>query len=92
MVRAKVEAIRAYQQPRDSDSRLDAEESFRNYLKPAVARTRPRIPRLIITCGLSGSGKSSLTQSLLGPLQAIRMRSDVERKRLFGLSAEDDGK
>ena len=92
MVRAKVEAIRAYQQPRNSDSRLDAEESFRNYLKLAVARTRPRIPRLIITCGLSGSGKSSLTQSLLGPLQAIRMRSDVERKRLFGLSTEDDGK
>ena len=92
MVRAKVEAIRAYQQPRDSDSRLDAEKSFRTYLQLGVRHTHPRNPRLIITCGLSGSGKSSLTQSLLGPLQAIRIRSDVERKRLFGLSAGDDGK
>jgi len=92
MVRAKVEAIRAYQQPRDSDSRIDAEESFRTYLQLAVRHTHPGNPRLIITCGLSGSGKSSLTQSLLGSLQAIRIRSDVERKRLFSLSAEDDGK
>ena len=92
MVRAKVEAIRAYQQPRDSDSRLDAEGSFRTYLQLAVKHTQPGSPRLIITCGLSGSGKSSLTQSLLGSLQAIRIRSDVERKRLFGLSAGDDGK
>lgn len=90
MVRAKVEAIRAYQQPRDSGSRMDAEKSFRKYLELGVGHTRPKTPRLVITCGLSGSGKSSLTQSLLGPLQAIRIRSDVERKRLYGLPAEDD--
>ena len=92
MVRAKVEAIRAYQQPRDSNSRIDAEESFRTYLQLAVKHSHPGSPRLIITCGLSGSGKSSLTQSLLGLLRAIRIRSDVERKRLFGLLAGDAGK
>ncbi|MGJ7573345.1 AAA family ATPase [Variovorax sp. RB2P76] len=41
--------------------------------------------RLLITHGLSGSGKSSIAQQLLGAAGAVRVRSDVERKRLFGL-------
>jgi aminoglycoside phosphotransferase family enzyme/predicted kinase len=43
--------------------------------------------RLLITHGLSGSGKSTVTSQLLAVTGAIRMRSDVERKRLFGLDA-----
>lgn len=46
-----------------------------------------RAPRLLITHGLSGSGKSTLAGRLLECAGAIRIRSDVERKRLFGLSA-----
>ena len=42
--------------------------------------------RLMITHGLSGSGKSSVARQLLGATGAIRLRSDVERKRLFGLA------
>ncbi|MDH3280550.1 MAG: AAA family ATPase [Gammaproteobacteria bacterium] len=38
---------------------------------------------LIITHGLSGSGKTTLTDQLLDRFEAIRIRSDVERKRLF---------
>ncbi|MGV8804697.1 MAG: bifunctional aminoglycoside phosphotransferase/ATP-binding protein [Polaromonas sp.] len=43
--------------------------------------------RLLITHGLSGSGKSTLAGQLLEAAGAIRLRSDVERKRLFGLDA-----
>ena len=43
--------------------------------------------RLLITHGMSGSGKSTLAAQLLRAAQAIRIRSDVERKRLFGLAA-----
>lgn len=43
--------------------------------------------RLLITHGLSGSGKSSLAGRLLEAAGAVRVRSDVERKRLFGLAA-----
>jgi len=43
--------------------------------------------RLLITCGVSGSGKSTLAAQLLEAAGAIRLRSDVERKRLFGLDA-----
>jgi aminoglycoside phosphotransferase family enzyme/predicted kinase len=45
--------------------------------------------RLLITHGVSGSGKSWVAQRLLQQAQAIRLRSDVERKRLFGLRALD---
>ena len=40
---------------------------------------------LVIMCGLSGSGKTWLAERLMAALPAIRVRSDVERKRLFGL-------
>ncbi len=47
----------------------------------------PRKPRLAILFGLSGSGKSTLALELLQVAGAVRVRSDVERKRLFGLTA-----
>ncbi len=43
--------------------------------------------RLLITHGVSGSGKSTLALQLLAVAGAIRLRSDVERKRLFGMTA-----
>jgi predicted kinase len=43
-------------------------------------------PRLLITHGLSGSGKSTVAAELVALAGAIRIRSDVERKRLFGLA------
>jgi aminoglycoside phosphotransferase family enzyme/predicted kinase len=46
-------------------------------------------PRLLITHGVSGSGKSTLALELLAAAGAIRLRSDVERKRLFGMAALD---
>jgi len=42
--------------------------------------------RLMIAHGLSGSGKSSIALQLLCAAGAVRVRSDVERKRLFGLA------
>jgi hypothetical protein len=36
--------------------------------------------------GFSGSGKTSLSRQLLSRLPAIRVRSDIERKRQYGLS------
>lgn len=43
--------------------------------------------RLILMAGISGSGKSHLARQIAAALPAIHLRSDIERKRLFGLRA-----
>ncbi|WP_372524386.1 AAA family ATPase [Piscinibacter sp.] len=57
-----------------------------DYLALACSLACPGDPRLLITHGLPGSGKSFVSQQLLECAGAIRIRSDVERKRLFGLA------
>ena len=42
-------------------------------------------PLLLLVCGLSGSGKSTVALALVEALGGVRVRSDVERKRLHGL-------
>lgn len=45
-------------------------------------------PQLVLTTGLSGSGKSTVALQLAERLGGVRVRSDVERKRLHGLAPE----
>ena len=47
---------------------------------------------LIITHCLPGSGKTTFAQMALERLPAVRLRSDVERKLMFGLSALADSR
>jgi predicted kinase len=58
----------------------------RRYLDLAERLAEPRARALLITHGLSGSGKTTLTQGLLEAAGAVRVRADVERKRLAGLA------
>jgi len=87
MVRAKVAIIRLHQPGLAPAERESARHDFENYRDRAVAYTRSRPPALIITHGLSGSGKTTVSQQVVEALAAIRVRSDVERKRLHGLAA-----
>jgi aminoglycoside phosphotransferase family enzyme/predicted kinase len=57
----------------------------RAYAGAACEWTRPGRPRLCITHGLPGSGKTWRSQAWLEGASGIRVRSDVERKRLAGL-------
>lgn len=62
----------------------------RRYAAAALAWARPlKKPQLVITFGLPGSGKSYESQRWLERERAIRLRSDVERKRMFGLGMLD---
>ena len=65
----------------------------RHYVGEAAAMLRPAAPRLVAIGGLSGSGKSSLALRLapeLGlPPGARVLRSDVLRKRRFGMMPEE---
>jgi len=85
LVRAKVAVLRAGQTTGpDHDAAL---VEVRTLLQLATALTRPLPLRLDITHGFSGSGKTTVTQTLMQTPGAIRLRSDVERKRLAGLDA-----
>jgi aminoglycoside phosphotransferase family enzyme/predicted kinase len=75
LVRAKIAALRPA-------GVAPALELLRWAADPGLAA-----PRLIVTCGVSGSGKTWLARRLADALPAVHLRSDVERKRLFGLEA-----
>ncbi len=87
MVRAKVSVIRLAQPDVPADEQATVRAKYRGYADLAEALGRPGRPALIITHGVSGSGKTTLSQGLVEQLGAVRVRSDVERKRLFGLEA-----
>jgi len=92
MVRAKVTLIRLSQADLEHTERLPLIEDFGAYLTLAGSYTRAPNPFLILTYGPSGCGKTYVTDELLQPLDAIRVRSDVERKRLFGLRADESSR
>ncbi|WP_427914974.1 AAA family ATPase [Ramlibacter sp. MMS24-I3-19] len=60
----------------------------RTYLDDAREWTQPAPKQLTIMHGLPGSGKTFVSQQLLERQRAIRLRSDVERKRLFDIPAQ----
>ncbi|UVE17029.1 AAA family ATPase [Pseudomonas sp. LS44] len=92
MVRAKVNLFRLGQET-DAVQRAVILRQYRNYA--ALAESYSAIPSrlLAITHGVSAVGKSHVAMRLVEALGAIRLRSDVERKRLFGeQSASAHGK
>ncbi|HEV8552789.1 MAG TPA: AAA family ATPase [Casimicrobiaceae bacterium] len=86
LVRAKIARLRAAQLEAGAANRaLHAE--YRGYVKLARRYARPPQPALVITHGLAGCGKTTLSQALLETIGAVRIRSDVERKRMHGVGA-----
>jgi predicted kinase len=92
LVRARVALLRAEQvQGEDgAQAKAAAHDSIEQHLALAESLAEPaatRQPLLVLTSGVSGSGKSTVAQCLAQHLGAVRVRSDVERKRLFALAA-----
>jgi uncharacterized protein len=92
-IRAKVTAARAKGRELPSDKRMLAEQSARDYFALAQTLIAPRKPQLIAVGGLSGTGKSLLARALAPDLLpapgAVVLRSDVERKALFGVAENE---
>jgi aminoglycoside phosphotransferase family enzyme/predicted kinase len=68
-------------------------QAARTYFRLACRLIAPPAPRLVAIGGLSGTGKSVLARMLAPKLQpapgAVILRSDVERKAVFGLAETD---
>lgn len=88
LVRAKVTALRLAQGDPGGEEGPRLRAALESYLRWAQALIRPRRPALVITHGISGSGKSHWAARLAQAPGWIHLRSDGERKRRFGLWGE----
>ena len=89
LVRARVAGMRATQAlPASAQAMARAECA--QYLALARQCMQPRSAELWLTHGLSGSGKSTQALGLVQARGVVRLRADVERKRLFGLAPGAD--
>lgn len=84
MVRVKIAALRLGQENLSTKEREYCLDTIRDYIKLAQSYMKPPQCFIVIMYGLSGSGKSVCAKNLAQKRGAIVIRSDTERKRLFG--------
>ena len=80
MIRAKVAAVR-YGEESEAVARVHDSDQLKHYLGVAIRWIRRPQPIAVGMHGFSGSGKTWLSTLLMSELPAIRVRSDIERKR-----------
>ncbi|WP_284214673.1 AAA family ATPase [Comamonas jiangduensis] len=85
LVRAMVAGLRLAQAG-DEATRADSLAQVQRYLALAQQLRQPRARWLLLAHGVSGSGKSHHSARLSAERGVVRLRADVERKRLFGLA------
>lgn len=87
-IRAKVELLRG-RMAAQAEAHAALDEA-RFYFALARRFLAPDAPRLIAIGGLSGTGKSAVARAIAPALGAfpgaVHVRSDIERKRLFGMA------
>ncbi len=81
VVRAMVDGLSAEQRPAE---RSEYYARLQRRVHAAFGFVRSASPLLLIMFGPSGSGKTWLSERLVPRIPAVRIRSDVERKRLAG--------
>ena len=90
-IRAKVTAAKL--EHADADGKTAIETSARKYFDFARRLIAPAAPKLIAVGGLSGTGKSVFARALAPDIApapgAVLLRTDVERKTLFGKDEHD---
>ena len=90
LVRARVAGLRLAQVEGEvgGDKRAASLREVLRYLALALRFTEPRTVELWLAHGFSGAGKSTQSQALIAERGVVRVRADVERKRLFGLAPQ----
>ena len=83
MVRAKVNALRLNQDGLAQQEIDSIHNECKSYITLGNLYITDRKPVLIIMHGFSGSGKTTISQFILEASPVIRIRSDIERKRLY---------
>lgn len=92
LVRAKVAMLRYAEPNLPADERTSLWSEYQRYLALAEGYSEFRFPYLLIGVGVSGSGKSRFTGEVVRRLGGVRLRSDVERKRLYGFAPQAESR
>jgi len=89
MVRAKVAVLSIKEEEDTTEAKRSLMKEYQQYIN--LADKYEAIPNryILLMHGYSGSGKSVVSNTLVEELGAIRIRSDVERKRLYSYMASD---
>jgi len=82
LVRAKVAGLRLAQVEPGGPVREDILKEIIRYVELAHRLMRPAPPMLMLMHGVSGTGKTTVSTEVVKALGAMRVRSDVERKRI----------
>lgn len=83
MVRAKTTAIRLSQADAGAAEARQLAADLEGYLSLGECYAAASTPAVAITRGIAGTGKSTAAMALVERHGAIRLRADVERRRLF---------
>jgi aminoglycoside phosphotransferase family enzyme/predicted kinase len=89
LIRALAASMRAEQSHLSSSEREAEVRESRQHVGLAYRYSRRKTPHLWITHGVSGSGKTMLSEAIIHHHDALRLRSDIHRKRIFGLKATE---
>jgi uncharacterized protein len=89
LVRAKVESLTNRDLAIAPAQRAAATVAARSYVELALDLAGESRPALVVICGLSGSGKSTVARRLADRLGFRWLRSDEIRKRLAGVAAAE---
>ncbi len=85
VIRAKVAAVRSVER-QDVEKRAKDIAQLKHYLAVAIRWIKQALPIVVGMHGFSGSGKTWLSTQLMSEVPAIRVRSDIERKRCLGIA------
>jgi hypothetical protein len=91
-VRAKVTCNLLYDPAVDVEKKSTITSIEKKYFDLAWNYTQPRQGRLILMCGISGTGKSTVASRLARKLDAVHIRSDALRKHLAGIPINQRGR
>jgi aminoglycoside phosphotransferase family enzyme/predicted kinase len=89
MVRAKIALFTLGAPNLDKAAKAGLKAQYQKYADLAESYSVIPLRFALMMHGLSGTGKTTVSHQLVNYLPTIRVRSDVERKRLHGLQALD---
>ena len=92
MVRAKVAILCLAQEGGAASNRSEVFKAYRRYIDLAMSYIQAVTPGLIMTHGVSGTGKTTAARYLSRRWPGVHLRADVERKRMFGLQELESSK